>query len=65
LVSVTPLGGSAKITISGGSSFPLQGEELTSTGVTNSGVKTQVKTRYIYQIPSFFMEAITASGTIQ
>jgi len=65
LVSVTPLGGSAKITISGGSAFPLQGEELTSTGVTNSGVKTQVKTRYIYQIPSFFMEAITAANVIQ
>jgi len=65
LVSVTPLGESAKITISGGSAFPLQGEELTSTGVTNSGVKTQVKTRYIYQIPSFFMEAMTATNVIQ
>ncbi len=65
LISVTPIGQSTKLTLSGNSNFPQQGEELTSTGVTNSGVKTQVKTRYIYQIPLFFMEAITAVNVIR
>lgn len=65
LISVTPIGQSTTLTLSGNSNFPQQGEELTSTGVTSSGVKTQVKTRYIYQIPSFFMEAVTAANVIQ
>jgi len=65
LISVTPIGQSTSLTLSGSSNFPQQGEELTSTGVTDSGVKTQVKTRYIYQIPLFFMEAVTAANVIQ
>jgi len=65
LISITPLGVATKLTISGSSLFPSQGEELTSLGVTDSGVKTQIKTRYIYQIPSFLIDAITAKNIIQ
>ena len=65
LLSITPIGQSTTLTLSGDSNFPQQGEELTSTGVAGGGVKTQIKTRYIYQIPSFFMEAITAANVIQ
>lgn len=65
LIVVTPLGSPTAVTISGNSSFPLQGEELTAASGTNSGVKTQIKTRYIYQIPSFFIDAITAKNIIQ
>jgi hypothetical protein len=65
LLVVTPLGASTNITLSGGSAFPLQGEELTSIGTAGNGVKTQVKTRNIYQIPSFFIESITAKNSIQ
>lgn len=65
LVIITPLGASTKVTVSGANDFPLQGEQLTSVGVTGNGVKTQVKTRNIFQIPSFFTEAITAKNIIQ
>lgn len=65
LVSVTPLGGSTKITISGNSDFPSQGEELTAISITDSGVKTQIKTRYVYQLPSFMLDAITAKGMVE
>jgi len=65
LVAVTPLGGSARITVSGSSDFPLQGEQLTSVGTVDSGIKTQVKTRHVYQIPSFMLESITAGSIIR
>ncbi|MDD2225227.1 MAG: hypothetical protein PHP97_03620, partial [Candidatus Shapirobacteria bacterium] len=65
LVSVTPLGGSSKIKISGDSEFPVQGEEIMSTSITDSGVKTQIKTRYVYQFPSFMLDAITARGGVE
>lgn len=65
LVLITPLSASTPITLSGAATFPKQGEELTSVGTANNGVKTQVKTRNIYQIPSFFFEAITAGNEIK
>ncbi|MDD2225151.1 MAG: hypothetical protein PHP97_03230 [Candidatus Shapirobacteria bacterium] len=65
LVSVTPLGGSAKIKISGDSEFPVQGEEITAASSTDNGVKTQIKTRYVYQFPSFMLDAITAKNAIE
>lgn len=65
LMVVTPLGLPTKITLSGGDNFPLQGQEITSVGTAGDGVKTQVKTRNIYQIPLFFNEAITAKNRIQ
>lgn len=65
LIVVTPLGSPTSITIQGSSSFPVQGQELTSISTTSSGIKTQIKTIYLYQIPSFFIEAITARDPIQ
>lgn len=65
LVSVTPLGGSAKITISGSSNFPVQGEDIISNSSTNDGVKTQIKTRYIYEFPAFMLDAVTAKGNVE
>jgi hypothetical protein len=65
LLIVTPIGVPTSLTLSGLSTFPFQGEELTSVGTINNGVKTQIKTRNIYQIPSFFIESITAQNNIQ
>jgi len=65
LLVVTPLVSSTNISLSGSSNFPDQGEELTAIGTAGDGVKTQIRTRNIYQIPSFFMEAITAGNIIE
>jgi hypothetical protein len=65
LISITPLGSATSLTISGSSPFPSQGEDLTSIGTVTSGVKTQVKTRYAYQIPSFLLDSLTAVGKIE
>lgn len=65
LLMVTPIGGSTNLTILGSAVFPVQGQQLTAVGITDSGVKTQIKTRNIYQIPIFFTEAITAKNIIQ
>ena len=66
LLAITPLGSATSLTISNSSfPFPSQGEEITAASSTENGVKTQIKTRYIYQFPSFMLDAITAKGTIQ
>jgi len=65
LISITPLGSATSLTISGLADFPSQGEEITAVSITDSGVKTQIKTRYIYQFPSFMLDAITAKGVIE
>lgn len=65
LLIVTPLGSETNLTLSGSSVFPLQGEELTAVGTAGSGVKTQIKTRNVYQLPPFFFESITAQNIIQ
>ena len=65
LLVVTPLGGSTKLTLSGASTFPKQGQELTSVGSVGDGIKTQIKTRNVYQIPLFFTEAVTVKNNIQ
>lgn len=65
LLVVTPLINKTNVSLSGASNFPDQGEELTAVGTAGDGVKTQIRTRNIYQIPSFFMEAITAGNIIE
>jgi len=66
LLTITPLGSATSLTISNSSfPFPSQGEEITATSSTDNGVKTQIKTRYIYQLPSFMLDAITAKGMIE
>jgi type II secretory pathway pseudopilin PulG len=63
LISVTPIGGNTKLTLSGGN-FPIQGEEITAVGEVGSGVKTQVKTINKYNVPDFFMESVSAVNEI-
>ena len=66
LLAITPLGSATSLTISNSSfPFPSQGEEITAASSTDDGVKTQIKTRYIYQFPSFMLDAITAKGTVE
>lgn len=68
LLVITPIGGSTKLTLisDSGKIFPSQGEELTSVGTAGNGIKTQIKTRHSYQtLPPFFMESMTAGGTIK
>lgn len=65
LAVVTPLNGPTKITISGSSSFPIQGEDITSNSSTQDGIKTQIKTKYIYEFPTFMLDAITAKGSVE
>lgn len=65
LISIVPMGSSTSLAISGTSDFPLQGEELTSSSTIDNSVKTQIKTRYIYQIPPFMMDAITVKNVIE
>lgn len=65
LISITPLGSATSLTISGSADFPVQGEEIAAASSTDNGVKTQIKTRYIYQIPPFMLDAITVKNIIQ
>lgn len=64
LLSITPIGGNTKISISGASNFPVQGQIITSVGTVNSNIKTQVKTRYVYKVPLFMFESITAKNIV-
>lgn len=66
LLVVTPIGSPTRLNLTGpvGATFPLQGEDITAVGTAGNGVKTQVKTRNIYQIPYFFFESITAGDRI-
>lgn len=65
LLVVTPIGAPTRLTLTGSAIFPNQGEDITAVGTAGSGVKTQIKTRNIYQIPSFFLESITAGNEIR
>ena len=66
LLAITPLGSATSLTISNSSfPFPSQGEEITAASSTENGIKTQIKTRYVYQFPSFMLDAITAKGTVE
>ena len=64
LLVVTPIAKATTLSLSGTAVFPLQGEEIVSYSTTDSGIKTQIKTRHIFQLPTFFLEAMTARGQI-
>jgi hypothetical protein len=64
LLVVTPIAKATALSLSGTAAFPLQGEEIVSYSTTDSGIKTQIKTRHIFQLPTFFLEAMTARGQI-
>ena len=68
LLALTPILGSAKMSVSGDDSFPIQGERITSTGsageVESAPVLRKVTVVNQYQIPYFMLEAVTAKGNI-
>jgi len=64
LLSITPIGDSTDLVVYG-SNFPVQGEDLTSFSITDSGVKTQIKIRNVYKIPLFLIDAISVRSIIQ
>ncbi|MFA5750074.1 MAG: hypothetical protein WC895_02545 [Candidatus Shapirobacteria bacterium] len=63
LVAVTPVGFQTKIILTGPVPFPVQGEEISSTGQVGS-VNTVVRVINKYQVPTFMLEAITAGGDV-
>lgn len=68
LIAIKPIGGNTSVTLKGTVAFPLQGEEISSTGragdLTAGGVNRKVTVLNRYKIPSFLLEAITAKGNI-
>ncbi len=64
LIVVTPINIDTELVLTGTTDFPAQGEDLTAVGTADNGVKTQVKTKNIYQVPSFLTESVTAKSVI-
>jgi hypothetical protein len=63
LLSVMPIGDNTKIKITGGASFPVQGEEISSTGKV-SGVNNTVTVVNKYVVPEFLLEAVSSGGDV-
>lgn len=70
LLVVSPIEESTRISISGTSSFPVQGEQITSVGragntEANTGAATsQVSIVNTYQVPSFLLDAVSSNNSI-
>jgi len=63
LLSVMPLGKSVKLELTGGVNFPVQGEEISSTGKVQ-GVNNTVTVLNKYVVPAFLLEAVTSGGDV-
>lgn len=63
LLSVMPVGSNVKIKLTGSAKFPIQGEEISSTGLVE-GVNNTVTVMNKYTIPTFLLEAITSGGDV-
>ncbi len=63
LLTVMPIGGNAKIKIIGSAKFPVQGEEISSTGIV-SGVNNTVVVVNKYTVPEFMLEAVSSGGDV-
>lgn len=63
LLTVTPIGWASKIQLGGSTNFPIQGEEISSTGMV-SGVNNTVTILNRYEVPGFMLEAITSGGKV-
>jgi len=63
LVTVSPIGFSPKIEIQGSANFPIQGEEISSTGTVN-GINNTVTVVNKFDIPTFLLEAVTSGGNV-
>jgi hypothetical protein len=64
LLAVTPLFDNTKISFSGTTILPNQGEKIESTGMKD-GVKSVVSVARRFVIPSFLLEAIVAEGEVR
>lgn len=65
LLVVTPIGGNTKISVSGDTVFPSQGEEITSIGQMSSGVNTKIVVANRFnEIPPFMLETIVAGDSV-
>ena len=63
LISVMPIGSNNKIKLTGGVKFPVQGEEISSTGLI-SGVNNTVTVLNKYVLPTFLLEAVSSDGDV-
>ncbi len=63
LLSVMPVGNSVTIKLEGGTKFPVQGEEISSTGAV-SGVNNTVTVVNKYVVPEFLLEAVSSGGDV-
>lgn len=63
LLNVSPVYSSHKIKLTGDVVFPIQGEEISSTGKA-SGVNNTVTILNKYTIPAFLLEAISSGGDV-
>lgn len=63
LLSVMPIGSSHKIKLTGSVKFPVQGEEISSTGLVQ-GVNNRVTVLNKYVIPAFLLEAVSSGGDV-
>jgi len=65
LLVVTPIGGNTKVTVSGNTVFPSQGEEITSVGQMNGGVNTKITVLNRYnEVPPFMLESVTSGDSV-
>lgn len=67
LLVVKPIGDSAKIAFISSAIFPKQAEEISSLGQAgnpSAPVNRNIKVINQYQVPSFLLEAVTASGSV-
>jgi len=63
LLSIMPVGSNTKIKLTGAKKFPVQGEEISSTGLVQ-GVNNTVTVLNKYNIPVFLLEAVTSGGDV-
>lgn len=68
LLAVKPIQSGVRMYLLGsGQNFPIQGIELTSTGRVgdiSTGVNRKINVLKLYQVPSFFLDAITTYGSV-
>jgi hypothetical protein len=68
LLVLSPFSKGTNIELEGASNFPVQGKDISAIGkageVSTQGVKRKVRVKKLYEVPSFLMEGITASGVV-
>jgi len=62
LVTIKPMGSSARVAVGGSQALPIQGEEISSTGVVGgqqTGVKKIIRMQRRYELPQFMLDAVS------